>query len=81
MRHTRYVASGLLRSCGSIGSIASSAVISLVFQTAVDDHGLHVIDWALVGVSIIGLIALATDPITAPRRLFQRRMHRCAGTR
>jgi MFS family permease len=66
-------ASGLLRSCGYLGSIASSAVISLVFHTAVDDHGLHVIAWILVGVSAIGLIALAVDPIATPQRLFRRR--------
>lgn len=32
---------GLLRSCGYIGSIASSAVAALVFRAAVDDRGLH----------------------------------------
>jgi hypothetical protein len=72
-------ASGLLRSCGYIGSIASAAVISVVFHAAVDDHGLHVIAWILFGVSAIGLIALATDPITTPhgaRRIFHpRRNH------
>jgi MFS family permease len=77
-------ASGLLRSCGYIGSIASAAVISVVFHAVVDDHGLHVIAWILVGVSVIGLIALAVDPITTPhglRRVFRtRRNQRRAGT-
>jgi ADP-ribose pyrophosphatase YjhB (NUDIX family) len=68
-------AAGLLRSCGYLGSIASSAVIALVFHTTVDDHGLHVIAWILVGVSIIGLVALTADPITAPQRPFRRRKH------
>ncbi|OBH29031.1 MFS transporter [Mycobacterium sp. E342] len=56
-------ASGLLRSWGYIGSIASGAAISVVFHTAVDAHGLHVVAWILVGVSIVGLITLAVDPI------------------
>lgn len=61
-------ASGLLRSCGYLGSIASSAVISVVFRTTVDDHGLKAIAWILIGVSLMGLVILAADPITAPRR-------------
>lgn len=65
-------ASGLLRSCGYIGSIASAAVISLAFHTAVDDHGLHLIGWTLVGVSIIGVVALAGDRAVVPnfRRIY-----------
>lgn len=57
-------ASGLLRSSGYIGSIASSAIISVVFHGPVNDHGLHLIAWIMFGVSIVGVIALATDPIT-----------------
>lgn len=68
-------AAGLLRSCGYLGSVASSAVIALVFHTTVDDHGLHVIARILVGVSIVGLISLAADPITAPHSPFRRREH------
>ncbi|ETZ36141.1 major Facilitator Superfamily protein [Mycobacterium intracellulare MIN_061107_1834] len=56
-------ASGLLRSCGYVGSIASAALISVAFHTGVGDHGLHVIAWVLVGASMLGLIVLATDPM------------------
>lgn len=58
-------ASGLLRSCGHIGSIAAAAVISVAFHSAVTDQGLHVIAWILV--SVIGLATLALDPIVALR--------------
>jgi predicted MFS family arabinose efflux permease len=54
-------ASGLLRSFGYLGSIASSAVISVVFRTRADDHGLHTIGWAMAAVSAAGLLLLATD--------------------
>lgn len=74
-------ASGLLRSAGYLGSIASSALVSLAFHTAVDDQGLQMIAWVLVVVSTIGVILLTVDPITAPRCPFQRHTHRCAGMR
>ncbi|HEY3871422.1 MAG TPA: MFS transporter [Actinocrinis sp.] len=54
-------ASGLLRSFGYLGSIASSAVISVVFRAGADDRGLHTIGWAMVAVSAAGLLLLATD--------------------
>jgi hypothetical protein len=54
-------AAGLLRSFGYLGSIASSAIISVVFHTRVDDRGLHVIGWVMVAVSATGLLALLTD--------------------
>ena len=54
-------ASGLLRSFGYLGSIASSAVISVVFRTGADDRGLHTIGWAMAAVSAAGLLLLATD--------------------
>ncbi|MBZ4581093.1 multidrug efflux MFS transporter [Mycobacterium avium subsp. hominissuis] len=60
-------ASGLLRSCGYIGSIAAAAVISVAFHSAVTDQGLHTMAWILVGVSVIGVAALALDPIVVPR--------------
>jgi predicted MFS family arabinose efflux permease len=54
-------ASGLLRTFGYLGSIASSAIISVVFHTRVADHGLHVIGWTMVGVSVAGIVLLFTD--------------------
>jgi MFS family permease len=54
-------ASGLLRSFGYLGSIASSAIISVVFHARVDDHGLHLIAWVMVAVSVLGLLLLVTD--------------------
>lgn len=38
------------------------------FRTTVDDHSLKVIAWILVGTSVMGLVILVGDPITAPRR-------------
>ncbi|ORW08167.1 MFS transporter [Mycobacterium kyorinense] len=55
-------ASGLLRSCGYIGSTAAAAVISVAFHSAVTDDGLHMIAWILIAVSAIGLALLALDP-------------------
>jgi MFS family permease len=54
-------ASGLFRTFGYIGSIASSAVISLVFRTSVSDHGLHSIAWIMVAVSAAGLLLVLAD--------------------
>jgi hypothetical protein len=51
----------LLRSFGYLGSIASAAIISVVFHTRVDDHGLHVTGWVMIAVSVAGLLALLTD--------------------
>ena len=41
-------AAGLLRSFGYLGSIASAAMISVVFHTEVDDRGMHMIGWIMV---------------------------------
>ena len=60
-------AAGLLRSFGYLGSIASAAVISVVFHTSADDRGLHVIGRVMVAVSAAGLLALLTDR-SIPRR-------------
>ncbi|HEX3590081.1 MAG TPA: MFS transporter [Pseudonocardiaceae bacterium] len=54
-------ASGLLRSFGYIGSIASSAIISVAFHSRIDDPGLHRIGWIMVAVSVVGLLLLLTD--------------------
>ena len=69
-------ASGLLRSFGYVGSIASAALISVVFHTTVDDHGPHVIAWIMVGVSTIGVIALAANPAAVPKRVIRILLHR-----
>ena len=59
--HQIGTAAGLLRSFGYLGSIASAAIISVVFHTRVDDHGLHVTGWVMIAVSVAGLLALLTD--------------------
>ncbi|MEV6025733.1 MFS transporter [Streptomyces sp. NPDC052036] len=48
-------ASGLLRTFGYVGSIASAAITGIAFRDRVDDTGLHHISWALV---VIGAIVL-----------------------
>jgi predicted MFS family arabinose efflux permease len=65
-------ASGLLRSFGYIGSIASAAVISVVFHTRVDDAGLHLIAWIMVGVSALGLVTLFNDRNIDPNEVGER---------
>jgi len=62
-------AAGLLRSLGYLGSIASAAMISVVFHTEVDDRGMHMIGWIMVVVSAIGLAALLTDRSIVGRRV------------
>jgi MFS family permease len=54
-------ASGLFRTFGYIGSIASSAIIAIVFHTGVSDHGLHVIAFIMVVVSAAALIITLAD--------------------
>ncbi|MER6842184.1 MFS transporter [Streptomyces platensis] len=54
-------AAGLFRTFGFLGSIASSALISVVFHSAVDDHRLHLIALSMVGVSVLGLLVVVTD--------------------
>lgn len=46
-------ASGLLRTFGYVGSIASSAITGLVFHHQVSDHGVHLIAWIMIGISIV----------------------------
>jgi MFS family permease len=62
-------ASGLFRTFGYIGSIASSALIAIVFRTRVTDHGLHVIALIMVAVSAVALIVTVADRqiMTRPR--------------
>jgi MFS family permease len=54
-------ASGLFRTFGYIGSIASSALIAVTFRTSVSDHGLHVIAIIMVVVSVLGLLLAVGD--------------------
>jgi MFS family permease len=54
-------ASGLFRTFGYIGSIASSAIISIVFRTSVSDHGLHVIAVIMIAVSAVALVITMAD--------------------
>ncbi|HEY0261029.1 MAG TPA: MFS transporter [Lacisediminihabitans sp.] len=61
-------ASGLLRSFGYIGSIASSAIIGIVFRDRVTDAGVGVIGWLMLGVSVV-LLAIT---------VFDRRLRRSA---
>ncbi|WP_438801995.1 MFS transporter [Actinospica durhamensis] len=59
-------ASGLLRTFGYVGSIASSAITGIVFRTNVTDHGVHLIAWIMLGVSVVLLLVSALDR-TLPR--------------
>lgn len=54
-------ASGLLRTFGYIGSIAASAITGVVFHTSVSDHGVHLIAWIMVGVSIALVLMTIAD--------------------
>jgi MFS family permease len=54
-------AAGLMRTFGYIGSIASAAIISIVFHTSVTDHGLHTIGAIMIGLSILGLVLVLGD--------------------
>ena len=54
-------ASGLLRTSGYIGSIASSAILSITFRSGVTDHGLHVIAVIMVAVSALCLVITLAD--------------------
>ncbi|MCW2913628.1 MAG: hypothetical protein JWN52_1696 [Actinomycetia bacterium] len=66
-------ASGLFRTFGFLGSIASSALIAIVFHTRVTDHHLHLIALIMVIVSILGLVMVVTDrTIMAQARVWDR---------
>jgi MFS family permease len=54
-------ASGLLRTFGYLGSIAASAITGIVFHTTVSDHGVHLIAWIMVGVSVVLVLMTAAD--------------------
>jgi MFS family permease len=54
-------ASGLLRTFGYIGSIAASAITGIVFHTRVSDHGMRLIAWIMVGVSVVLVLLTLAD--------------------
>jgi MFS family permease len=54
-------ASGLFRTWGYIGSIASSAIIAITFRTSVSDHGLHVIAVIMIAVSALAVLLTIAD--------------------
>jgi sugar phosphate permease len=54
-------ASGLFRTFGYVGSIASSAIISIVFHKSVGDHGLHVIALIMIAASAVTLLVTVAD--------------------
>jgi MFS family permease len=54
-------ASGLFRTFGYIGSIASSAIIVIVFHTRVSDHGLHITAVIMIAVSAVALLITLAD--------------------
>lgn len=57
-------ASGLLRTFGYVGSIASSAITGIVFHRQVTDHGMHTIAWIMIGVSLcLTLLTLAVRSV------------------
>jgi MFS family permease len=60
-------ASGLLRTFGYVGSIASSAITGIVFHTSVSDSGVHLIAWIMTGVSAALLLITVLDR-TLPRK-------------
>lgn len=54
-------ASGLFRTFGYIGSIASSAIIGIAFHAGVTDNGMHAIAITMITVSAIALLITVTD--------------------
>lgn len=61
-------AAGLLRTSGYVGSVASSALIGIVFRHSVSDHGLHTIGAVMTGASVLGLLLVVGDPELRRRR-------------
>ncbi|MFJ5122053.1 MFS transporter [Kitasatospora sp. NPDC088548] len=54
-------ASGLLRTFGYVGSIASAAITGTAFHRGVDDSGLHHIAWVLVLIAVLVLVLTVCD--------------------
>jgi MFS family permease len=63
------VASGLFRTFGYIGSIASSAIAGIVFHDSASDSGVHTIGLIMIGVSLIAIALTIFDrTLRAPNR-------------
>jgi MFS family permease len=54
-------ASGLLRTFGYVGSIASSAITGIVFHASVTDGGVHLIAWIMVALSAVLVLVSVAD--------------------
>jgi MFS family permease len=54
-------ASGLLRTFGYIGSIASATITGIVFRVRVDDAGLHPVSLIMTAIGIVVLLMTAFD--------------------
>lgn len=54
-------ASGLLRTFGYVGSIASATITGLAFRTRVSDSGLHHVSLALIAIGAVVLLMTAFD--------------------
>jgi predicted MFS family arabinose efflux permease len=64
------VASGLFRTFGYVGSIASSAITGIVFHAGVSDSGVHLIAIIMIGVSIVAVALSVLDrKLRGPGRL------------
>jgi MFS family permease len=55
-------ASGLLRTFGYAGSIASATITGIVFRVRVDDAGLHRVSLILIGIGVVILLLTLLDP-------------------
>jgi MFS family permease len=55
------IASGLLRTFGYVGSIASATISGIAFRTRVSDAGLHQISLTLIVVGAVVLLATVFD--------------------
>jgi MFS family permease len=54
-------ASGLMRTFGYVGSIASAAITGIVFHASVSDGGVHLIAWIMIGVSLALVLISVLD--------------------
>jgi len=63
------VASGLFRTFGYVGSIASSAITGIVFHSGVSDGGVHTIAVIMIGVSVVAVLLSVLDrKLRSPER-------------
>lgn len=54
-------ATGLFRTFGYVGSIGSGAMVSMVFHTAINDRGLHVMAAIMIAVSVLVVVITLVD--------------------